>query len=149
MLIHISMLLIIKVVAVIALIQAYFPAMVCQGEKLSRPELMLFRVGSAVYFHFELTALKFRWKRILYFIRAVLLPVRSSLHIAAGLGKRCAARASAVETVISSAWSRGIRAYACDIFNNSGIANSLLPAPNLIPVQINVDYSVVIQNRVP
>ena len=79
-----SMLLIITVVAAKALIQAHFPARFGQSGKLSCPELKFFRVGGALYVPFELFAGRFRWKRLLYFIRAVGLPTRSSLRIAAG-----------------------------------------------------------------
>jgi len=107
--IQVSMLLILTVVAAIALIQATFSAYFGQGGKLSLPELKLFREGGAVYIPFELLAGQFRWKRLLYFIRAVgyfpfgrlpyKLPLRDMSCIAraamAWFGRSCIARAAA------------------------------------------------------
>ena len=56
---HVSMLLILTAVAANTLIQAYFPVKFGQNGKLSRPELITFRAGGAVYLPLELMALKF------------------------------------------------------------------------------------------
>ena len=79
----VSILLIITVVAAITLIQSHFSAQFEQIGKVSCPELKLFRAGRAMSLLFELTARKFRLKRLLCLIRAVFIPVRLFLRIAA------------------------------------------------------------------
>ena len=143
-----SILLIITVVTV-ALTQTYFPARFGQGGKLASPEFILFRAGSAVYLPFDLSEGKFRWRRLLFLIRAVGLPIRTRLRIAAGWGIGCiAAHATRCEPVTFFRWIRKkIRACACDISSSRGIANGLQPATNVLLARISVDFIIVFENR--
>ena len=78
------MLLIMTAVAAIALTQATFPAQYGQGGNLSCPEMNLYRVGGAMFFS-QAGAIKNRkskienLKRLLYFIRAVVLPTSEAV----------------------------------------------------------------------
>ena len=86
------MLLISTAVAAIVLIQATFSARFVHGGKLERPEIKLFRECGALYLPFELSARRFRWKRLLYFIRAVGLPASEAVVYRLLSGIRAAVR---------------------------------------------------------
>ena len=92
---------------------SYFTAFTIDNRELTN---YLSKSGGAVYLPFAFLTRKFRWKRLLCFIRAVFSPIRSSLRIAAGWEEGCAARASTVETGYFCALHGRIRAYACDVF---------------------------------